>query len=227
MEASERQTALGPLVLLTLLPLAVIGLQLALQLEGIVGYSLYKLMFLIPPWLYCRRHTIRLGADILRFQHWRRGLAVALGLGTLAVIIFWGVYYWLGDLLLDKPMIAEKIGRQFSVTSRTVLLVAPVTIFLNSFLEEFFYRGFAFGLLVQRHRQLGYWLPAIAFTLQHVLFIYHWVTALPFALAVIGLLIFALVLEKAYEATQSIVAPWVIHILGDVAMMGIAVTLLR
>ena len=81
--------------------------------------------------------------------------------------------------------------------------------------------------LVRKNRSLGIWLPAIAFTVQHLLFIYHWVTPVPFAMAVLGLLVFALVLEKAYEAADSIVAPWLIHILGDVAMMGIAVTLLR
>jgi len=217
----------GTLIVLTLLPLAMIGVQLTLGLKGVVGYSLYKLMLLIPPWLYCRRHGIRVGADILKLRHWRHGLPWALGLGTLAVIIFWGAYYWLGDLLLDKAMITRQIGSQFSVTARTVQLIAPVTIFFNSLLEEFFYRGFAFGLLVRKSRSLGIWLPAVAFTVQHLLFIYHWVTPVPLAMAIVGLMVFALVLEKAYEVADSIVAPWVIHVLGDVAMMGIAVTLLR
>ena len=107
------------------------------------------------------------------------------------------------------------------------LMVAPVTIFLNSLLEEFFWRGFGFGLLVTRQRCVGYLLPAAAFTVQHLLFIYHWVTPLPLVLAVLGLFVFAVVLQRIYETANSIVAPWVAHILGDVAMMGIAVTMLR
>ncbi|OHB78880.1 MAG: hypothetical protein A2W31_01150 [Planctomycetes bacterium RBG_16_64_10] len=214
------------LVLLALLPLAMIGLQLALGLRGVWGYSLYKGLLIVPPWIYCRYRGIRIGAEILKWHHWRRGLPAAMGLGCLAVLIFWGIYYWLGDLLLDKALIAGKIGDQFSVTASTVLVVAPITIFLNSLLEEFFYRGFAFGQLVRRHRVVGWLLPAAGFTVQHILFIYHWVTPLPFALAVVGLLVFALVLQKAYQAADSIVAPWLIHILGDVAVMGIAVALL-
>ncbi len=217
------------LVALILLPLAAIGGQLALDLDrvlGILGYSLYKVFFLIPPLLYCRLQGISLPNDILKFHHWRRCLPAAAGLGGLAVLIFWGAYALLGDLLLDKAMIVDKIGDQFSVTTRTVFLIAPVTIFLNSLLEEFFYRGFAFGLLVQKHRPLGWLLPAAAFTVQHMLFIYHWVTPLPFAMAVGGLFVFALVVQKLYAQADSIVAPWVAHILGDVAMMGIAVTLL-
>ena len=64
----------------------------------------------------------------------------------------------------------------------------------DSFLEEFFYRGFAFGLLAKKQRTWGYLLPALAFTVQHILFIHHWMTPLPLALAVGGLFVLALVL---------------------------------
>jgi membrane protease YdiL (CAAX protease family) len=214
------------LILLTLLPLGVIGVQLALGLDGVVGYSLYKIALLAAPLVYCRATGLGVWRDILKPRNWRRRLPAALGLGVAAVGIFWGVYFVLGDVLLDKTMIAEKIGQQFSVTAATVLLVAPVTIFANSLLEEFFYRGFAFGQLVRRHRLLGYLLPAAAFTIQHVLFIHHWATPLPLAMGIVALFVFGLVLERLYEAADSIVAPWVVHMLGDVAMMGIAVTLL-
>jgi membrane protease YdiL (CAAX protease family) len=218
------------LLSLTLLPLAMIALQLALDFEGhfgFLGYSFYKLFLLLPPLLYCRSHGIKPVRDVFKLQNWRRGLAVAFGLGVLAVAIFWGLYYRLGDILLDKAMITHKIGEQFSVTGKTVLLIAPVTIFLNSMLEEFFYRGFAFGQLVQGHRTVGYLLPAGAFTIQHLFFIYHWMSPLPFAMAVLGLFVFALALQRVYEKSESLVAPWLIHIMGDVAMMSIAVTLLR
>lgn len=216
---------MATLILLSLLPLAVIAGQLLLGLDGALGYSLYKVFLLVPPLIYCRFHGLKPGRDILKPRNWRRRLPTAVGLGLAAVAIFWGAYFLWSDLLLDKAMIAEKIAQQFSVTSRTVLWIAPITIFLNSLLEEFFYRGFAFGQLVRRHRRLAYLLPAAAFTLQHMLFIHHWAAPLPLLLAVVGLFVFALVLEKTYEAADSIVAPWVVHILGDVAMMGIAVTL--
>ena len=220
---------MAALITLILLPLAVIGVQLALDLDslwGVFGYSLYKPFFFVPPLIYCRVRGIGVLGEILKLRNWRQYLSVAAWLGGLAVLIFWGTYYLLSDYLLDKAMIVEKIGDQFKVTASTVLLIAPVTIFANSLLEEFFYRGFAFGLLVKRHRWLGTLLPATAFTAQHTLFIYHWVTPLPLAIAVVGLFVFALVLQKIYEKADSIVAPWLIHVFGDVAMMGIAVTML-
>ena len=126
------------LLVLTILPLVVIGLQLALGLNGAAGYAIYKLFLLVPPLVYCWRHGIRVGRDILQPGNWRRCTTGCLGLGIVAVAVFWGAYWVLGDLLLDKSAIARKIGVQFNVTSSTVLIVAPVTIFLNSLLEEFF-----------------------------------------------------------------------------------------
>lgn len=218
------------LAILIFLPLGMITLQVVLDLDallGLWGYSLYKFFFIVPPLIYCRRHGVGILGDICKFRHWRRCLGPALGLGGLAMVVFAGVYGLLGDRMLDKDLIAIKIGEQFKVGAATVFFIAPVTIFANSLLEEFFYRGFAFGLLVKKNRRLGYLLPAVAFTGQHLLFIYHWLTPLPLALAVAGLFLLALVLQKVYEKADSLVAPWIIHMLGDVAMMGIAVTLLR
>lgn len=217
------------LIFFTLLPLAVIGVQIGADLDrvlGVAGYSLYKVFFLVPPLLYCRWKGLSVRRDVLKVQNWRNYLLTAIGLGVLAIGIFWSAYYAWGDLLLDKAMIVGKIADQFSVTAATVLLIAPVTIFLNSLLEEFFYRGFTFGQLVKRNRAVAYVLPAVAFTAQHLLFIYHWLSPLPLALAIVGLMVFALALQKLYASADSIVAPWVVHILGDVAMMGIAVSLL-
>jgi len=84
----------------------------------------------------------------------------------------------------------------------------------------------SFGQLLKRNRTLAYLLPASAYTVQHMLFIYHWAEPLPMVIAVVALMAFALILQKIYESADSLVAPWVVHILGDVAMMGVAVTML-
>ena len=214
------------LIATVVLPLAIILAQLAAGVTGAIGYSAYKIAFLLLPLIYCRLHGISVRRDVLKLQNWRRGLKWTLALGLLAILIFWGAYFALGDLLLDRSKIVAKIGTQFSVNSRTVFVIAPITIVLNSLLEEFFYRGFAFGLLVQRNRAVGYVLPAVVFTVQHVLFIYDWMGWVPFAMAVAGLFVFAVVLERMYAETETLVAPWIIHVFGDVAMMGIAVTML-
>jgi hypothetical protein len=214
------------LIALTVLPLAIIGLQMACGTTGAFYNSIYKLAFIIPPLVYCRMHDIRVGREIFKWQNWRNRLGLSLALGGGAAAIFLGAYAAFGQALVDERAIVDKIEDQFSVTAATVLLIAPFTIAINSLIEEFFYRGFAFGLLAPRHALVGTLLPAAVFTAQHLLFIYHWVTPLPLALAIVGLTVFALVAQAMYAAADSIVAPWVIHVCGDVAMMAIAAKLL-
>ena len=214
------------LMSLTLLPLAVIGLQHALGLSGMWGYVPYKVCFLVPPLIYCHRHGINPWQDILRFRDWRRGLPQAVVLGLLAAAVFLAADRWLADLLIDKASLIPKMKQQFGVTARTVLLVAPWTMLPNSLLEEFFYRGFSFGLLRRNHRAVAYLLPATAFTAQHLLFIHDWFSPLPLAIAGTALFVLALVLSDLYRRAGTLVAPWVVHFWGDLVMMWIAAQML-
>lgn len=214
------------LVAIVLMPLVVIGVQIAAGASGAVANASYKLVFLLGPVIYCRMHGISLAREVFRWQNWRNGWPLSLALGVLGAAIFLGAYAAFGAKLVDESVIVAKIHQQFSVSAATVLTIAPITILANSLLEEFFYRGFAYGQLVKRNKLLGIWLPAGVFTAQHLLFIYHWVTPLPLTLAIVGLTVFALVLQAMYSKADSIVSPWLIHIFGDVAMMAIAVRLL-
>lgn len=222
------------LILLTILPLLVILLQKSAGLENAADfwlynyllYSVYKLSFIVPPLIYCRVHKIGIFSDILKPRNWRRGLKEALVLGVLAIGLFWGAYALLGKMLVNEDEIVAKINEQFSTNARTILLIAPFTIIVNSLLEEFFYRGFAFGLLVKKNTAVAYLLPAVVFSLQHVLFFHDWFGWIPLVIATAGLAVFALALAWLYARADTIAAPWITHICGDIAMMGIAVMLL-
>jgi membrane protease YdiL (CAAX protease family) len=216
---------MASLIALILLPLAIIGAQMACGASGGLANSFYKLSFILGPIVYCRWHGIGIARQLFKWQNWRHGLPLALVLGAATAGLFLAAYALLGDRLLDKAAITAKIHEQFSVNAATVLLIAPFTIVINSLIEEFFYRGFAFNLLAAKSKPLGTLLPAGVFTAQHLLFVYHWVTPLPLGIGIVALTVFALVLQAVYAKTDSIVAPWLIHVCGDVAMMAIAMTL--
>jgi membrane protease YdiL (CAAX protease family) len=214
------------LILLSLLPLIAIPLLGTLDVSGYLGYSLYKVFFIVPPCAYCFVHGISLRDSILKLSKWRQGFLASLGLGMIAFLVFWSVYWLLGDTLLDEARIVSSIEAQFGVTERTVLAVAPITIFLNSFLEEFFYRGFSFGRLVRLNPRVGYLVPAAVYALAHVVFFQHWLGAVAIAIATGGLFVFALVLQRLYAHADTLVAPWIVHVFGDAAMMSIALAML-
>ena len=102
----------GVLVILIVLPLVVVGFQLTLKLGetwGNVGYSLYKVFFLVPPLIYCRMKGVDILRDILILKNWRHYLSVAVGLGILALVIFWGAY--------QKYVFGARAGRLFHIHS--------------------------------------------------------------------------------------------------------------
>src|SRR5262245_58314390 len=129
-----------PVAVILVLPLAMIAVQRWLGMHGVQN-SLYKLFLLIPPLLYCRLRGIDLRRQILKFDHWRQDFGFACRLGVTACAAFWMEYLELGDELLYKQNIADSVSRLFITNAHTVLFVAPFTIFANSLLEEFFYRG--------------------------------------------------------------------------------------
>lgn len=214
------------LVGLLLLPLAIICAQIATGANGGLANAAYKLAFIVPPLIYCRVHGIRIGRDIFRWQNWRNDLGLSAAIGLITAALFLTLYGAVGHLLVDKASIAAKIHEQFSVTAGTVLLIAPFTILINSLIEEFFYRGFAFGLIARRRPMLGILLPPTVFTVQHLLFAYHWVGPGTVTIGVVALFVFSLVTQYMYHKADTIVAPWVIHSCGDLAMMAIAVELI-
>ena len=61
---------------LLLLPLTIIAVQIATGATGGLANGIYKLAFLIPPLIYCRIHGIRIGRDVMRWQHWRNDLGL-------------------------------------------------------------------------------------------------------------------------------------------------------
>ena len=214
------------LVGLLLLPLAIICAQIATGANGGLANAAYKLAFILPPLIYCRVHGIRVGRDIFRWHNWRNDFGLSAAIGLITAALFLTLYGAVGHLLVDKVSIAAKIHAQFSVTAGTVLLIAPFTILINSLIEEFFYRGFAFGLIARRRPMLGILLPPTVFTVQHLLFAYHWVGPGTVTIGVVALFVFSLVTQYMYHKADTIVAPWVIHICGDLAMMAIAVELI-
>ncbi len=229
---SEKTTrGLPLLVALVLLPLAVIVGQLIAGSHGPVGYSLYKFAFLLPPILYCRWQGIGVFRDILKFRHWRNGLGWAAALSLGAALIFAGAYWAWSDVLIDEAKIVEKIDAQFGVSKQTVLLVeadrplvAPITILLNSLWKSSFIAAshsgcwpeeFAHGLPAAGRGVHGA-APAVHLSLGRT------------GGACAGDRLAVRAVAGARVAVPEVRydrRPWVVHIGGDVAMMGIALTL--
>ncbi|MDP3980554.1 MAG: CPBP family intramembrane metalloprotease [Chlamydiota bacterium] len=194
---------------------------------GLLGYNAYKIGFILPPLLYSRYHGISIRKDIIGWPFQRQNLIHGFVWALFFFTVFWSAFLLFGNWLIDKNFIVQQMNQQFLVNSLTICIIAPITIFFNSMLEEFFYRGFCFGLLLRHHKKFAYVLPAFVFTLQHALFIHMWFNGFVLSLVLISLFVFALILERLYASTKSLAGPWIAHLMGDAAMMSIAWYLLN
>ena len=155
-------------------------------------------LFMLIPLIASRLDRSVLYLQLLRPK--KKGLlqAIALGVGIYVVIL--GGYFLVSPFF-DFSQIADALTDNAGVTKENFLYVSLYISFANSFLEEFFFRGFVFTNLKQHSgRKLAYIFSAAAFSLYHVAMMIGWFSPALFLLVmvvlVVGGMIFNLLKEK-------------------------------
>lgn len=142
-------------------------------------------LFLLAPLLY----GYAAGKDGYRalFRIQRRALlrVLALGFGVFALIL--GAYFALRSVF-DFSAVTALLGKNAGVTAENFLWVSLYISFVNSLLEEFFFRGFAF-LVLRRYagERFACVFSALSFALYHTAMMLGWFPPLLFLLALAGL----------------------------------------
>jgi membrane protease YdiL (CAAX protease family) len=158
------------------------------------------------------------------------GAAFGLVVGAGALILY---FAW----LKTTPALAKTPERihgwlsEFNLaTPGGYLGMACFIAVLHSFLEEYYWRWFVFGRL-EKHLPLAaaMGLSSCAFMAHHVILLsvylhgYFWEAVVPFSLCVAG---GGVVWAWLYHRCQSLYAPWVSHLLVDLALMGLGYDML-
>lgn len=179
--------------------------------------------FVIFRWLPVSAHTGLFDS----LQVTRRNLMLGIGVGTIMSAIMILVYLSpLGNSVLAAgPLIHEK-ATLLGMLDRYIPAALMMSV-IHSFVEEYYWRWFVFGRLRTRTSSvIAHAAAGLAFAAHHLV-----VTLLYFP-TLIGL-IFGLTVGAAgivwsllYAHTRSLIAPWIAHILCDLAIFGIGYTIL-
>lgn len=161
--------------------------------------------------------------EIFRFRKQGFGIALGLGLGIYALILGgWAVLRnW-----IDFSGIAVSLTSTAGVTKENFLYVSLYISFVNSLLEEFFFRGFVFGNLKQ-NRKFGYLLSAAAFSVYHVAMMIGWFPPAILALVLTGLFVGGLIFNWLNEKQDCIYVSWLTHMFANFAINTIGFILLN
>ncbi len=143
-------------------------------------------------------------------------LALLLGIGIFAVIM---AAYFLFRNHIDFSGIQESLTGGIGVNAENFVYVAIYISFVNSLLEEFFFRGYAFLVLKQEcSRKFAYLFSAIMFALYHVGMTSGWFNPLIYALSMVGLAAGACIFNFLNERCENIYPSWLVHMCANFAI---------
>lgn len=159
-----------------------------------------------------------------RQRTWRDySASIALGLGAFAVIM---AAFYLTRSYIDLSGIVSELQTKSKITPTNFLLVGAYITFGNSFLEEYFFRGFVFmSLRNQGKKKLAYVFSSLLFAVYHIAIFKTWFSPPLLLVALLGLVTIGFVFNWLTVRSGSYTGSWLTHVLADIAIILIGMRL--
>lgn len=183
-------------------------------------------IFLIIPFLYARfNKNITSFKEMFKFN--KKGLICAFSLGIVIYTLIVGGYFLLSDVF-DWSNITKSLSENIGVNKNNFLFVAIYISFINSLLEEVFFRGFVFlNLKKFGYRKLAYLFSAIMFALYHVAMMIDWFSIGLYFLIIMGLMLGGLIFNYLNEKNETIYVSWITHMFANFAINTVGFILFK
>lgn len=173
------------------------------------------ILFLVLPFIfYYRKNKENLKKLLIgqKFKFW----PIVAGLGVYFGIL---VLYFLTNNFIDYSGITGTLQSDLGINNHNFVFVALYISFINSLLEEFFFRGFGF-LTLKEHtsKKAAYLVSAVMFALYHISILIGWFELPIIALIVVGLMMVGILFSYIDEKTNSIYMSWCVHMFANFAI---------
>lgn len=214
---------------ITVMAAAVLCCGVMALVDGVIqpGYGMKSAIkiavFALVPILLTRFRGLTPIRDVFRFR--KTGFAAALGLGVGIYILIFGAW-WILRNWIDFSGIAGNLTEDAGVNRDNFLAVSLYISFVNSLLEEFFFRGFLFTNL-KADRKLAYLFSALAFSVYHAAMMIGWFHFLITGLVLLGLFVGGLIFDWLNERFDCIYVSWLTHMFANFAINTIGFILLN
>lgn len=161
--------------------------------------------------------------DVLTFKVQNTKTAILVGI-TLYIIIVGG--YLLFKDVFDFSNLTTSLNQTTGVNKDNFLFVAIYISFVNSFLEEYFFRGFAFLTLKKlTSRKFAYLFSSLSFALYHIAMMIGWYDIIVIIICLIALMIGGCIFNYFDEHDETIYMSWLIHGFANLATNTIGLLL--
>ena len=148
----------------------------------------------------------------------RSGIKSALILGVLIYVVIFAGYLLLKDVF-DFSAITGTLTENIGVTGKNFVFVSLYISFVNSLLEEFFFRGFAFLTLKRiTSRKFAYLFSAAVFAVYHIAMMIGWFSVEVFLIIILALFVGGLIFNYLNEKSKTVYPSWFVHMFANFAI---------
>lgn len=175
------------------------------------------ILFLVIPTIYSIKVKLIPIKDFFRIKTLKE-IVKSLIL-ALAIYIFILIAYFVLKNFIDLNSIQNILSNSLKISKDNFIYVAIYISFINSLLEEFFFRGFIFlNLNKTMPSILSYSISSFAFSVYHVAILSNWFNPILFIVALISLFIGGLIFNWLNEKNDNIYNSWLVHMFANFAI---------
>ena len=176
------------------------------------------LFFLALPMLFFafRREEWSEFKALFRFR--KKGLLISLLLGTVIFSVILGGYF-VTHSFIDFSGVTSSLTEGMGITADNFIWVAIYISIMNSFLEEFFFRGFGFITLKKYvNIKFAYFFSPVLFAIYHVGMLIGMFHPAVLALLMFGLIVGGLIFNVLNDKLGNIYPSWFVHMAANFAI---------
>ncbi|MDU5105861.1 type II CAAX endopeptidase family protein [Clostridium sp.] len=206
------------IILIVLIGCLIMGfIDAVIRPEYLIKSFIKIILFSIMPLLYSRYNNELNLSSLFKVKS-KKEIIIALLSGVSVFLFILGAYFIIGSFF-DFSNVTSSLSENIGVNNNNFLFVAIYISFINSLLEEFFFRGFAFLKLKEvSTRKFAYIFSSLAFALYHVAMMIGWFDISLFLLTIVGLFVGGLIFNYFNEKYKNIYVTWLIHMFANFAI---------
>lgn len=181
--------------------------------------------FLALPMIFFIANKKELGEFKKLFVFKKRGILKSLLLGAAVYAVIMAAYFLLRNTI-DFSNVTSSLTESMGITADNFIYVSLYISLMNSFLEEFFFRGYGFITLKKyTNRKFAYIFSSCAFAVYHIGMLIGMFGFGALALLLFGLIAGGCIFNFLNEKNENIYSSWFVHMFANFAINTIGMIL--
>ncbi len=213
----EKKRSIFMIVSVVLISCGVMAVNDAVISPNYVVKCVLKLaLFTTLPLIYFQYSKDSSFRDLFKGSRKSMGVSLLMGIGVYTFIM---ASYFLLRPYFDLGNVIIYLENGIGVNKDSFIITALYISFINSFLEEWFFRGFAFITLKKiANRKVAYLFSACLFSAYHIAMMTSWSSVTLLLLLVVSLFFSGLLFNYLNEKNGHIYVSWMVHMFANFAI---------